>query len=583
MTFIFRLIVLIAVGISTVSAQVSTFPYVENFDGVTAPALPTGWGTSTNRIATGDFVTSVSTPRSTPNTVFSQNAQVTQFVVSPVFDFTNRTPDQLSFYTARSATHTAGLLLEASLDGGTTFSVALSDTIRNPGVTSYVLTSLPLPQSLANRSSVRIRWRIVATAGGGSTATFRLDDVSLTVQTSFDIAVVRLRATPAIAPPHSPLSLSATVRNLGTQSAAGYSVRFTRDINRNNVADPAEEFASQTGAALAAGDSTTLTVSHPSPGSGVHRFHAVVIFPPDEHRSNDTASVLVSVGAEPQTLVVNEIMYDPLADQNEWVEFYHRGTTFIDIANWRFRDRPTAGGAINTFVITTQSRTVQPGDFVVVAAESTILRQFPHLIAPAAGVHLFILNRSAGLSFGNSGDDVVLQDFSGQTIDSVAYLPQWHHPDVFDTRGRSLERINPHVGSNDPRNWSTSTVRAGGTPGLPNSILTTSRPSSATLSISPNPFSPDGDGNEDFCVVRYTVPYTTPTVSVRIFDIRGRLIRTLANAEVGGATGEVIWNGLEDSGLRARLGAYVVLLEAVDATTGETTAAKTVVVVGGSL
>jgi hypothetical protein len=562
-----------------VQAQVSTFPYSEHFDSAAVPNLPAGWSTSTNRVTTGDFVTSTSTPRSAPNTVFSQNAQITQTLTSLVFDFSGRTPDRLSFYTARSGTHTAGLLVEASLDNGITFPVALSDTIRNPGTTSYVLTTIQLPPSLSGQSSVRFRWRLVGTPSGGTAGTFRFDDVSLTVQTAFDLAITRFQASPSAASPRDIITLNATVRNLGTQQASGYSIRFFRDANNNGIAESGEEFATQPGPSIPSGDSAIVSSQHGPLGSGVHRMMAVVIFAQDENRTNDTASTVVSVGADDLTMVVNEIMYDELAGQNEWVEFYQRGTSSIDLANWRFRDRPTAGGSINTFTITTQSRNVQPGAFVVVAADSTILFQFPHLTSSPPGVHLFILNRSGGLSLGNTGDDVVLLDFTGRTIDSVAYLPSWHHQDVFDSKGRSLERINPNIGSNDARNWSTSANARGGTPGQPNSIFATAPPTGATLSVSPNPFSPDGDGFEDFCIVRYNVPIATPTISVRIFDVKGRLIRTLANAEVGGPEGEIVWDGLEDTRQRARLGAYVVLLEAADAQTGAATAAKTVVVV----
>ncbi|HXG37659.1 MAG TPA: hypothetical protein VNL36_02695, partial [Bacteroidota bacterium] len=82
-------------------AQIVPFPYTESFDTVAPPALPSGWLTSTARAPSGDFATTTSTPRSAPNAVLSTNATISQSLTSPTFNFTNRTPDKLQFYTAR--------------------------------------------------------------------------------------------------------------------------------------------------------------------------------------------------------------------------------------------------------------------------------------------------------------------------------------------------------------------------------------------------------------------------------------------------------------------------------------------------
>ncbi|MEX1276932.1 MAG: lamin tail domain-containing protein, partial [Bacteroidota bacterium] len=282
-------------------------------------------------------------------------------------------------------------------------------------------------------------------------------------------------------------------------------------------------------------------------------------------------------------MIINEFMYDPLTGQNEWIEFFNRSNETIDLAGWRFSDRPTTGGSVNTFIMTAQSHTIRPGDFVVAAAESTIFSRFPLLRAPASTRHLFILNRSGGLSFGNDGDAIILRDQSGLAIDTVSYSPNWHHPDVTDSKGRSLERINQEIGSNDRRNWSTSAAFSGGTPGERNSLHTTGLSSNASLSFNPNPFSPDGDGFEDFCIIRYNLPLTTSLIRITIFDRRGRNVKTLANSELAGPTGEVIWDGLDTQKQRVRIGPYIVFLEAIDGQGGIVAAAKGVVVVATKL
>jgi hypothetical protein len=302
----------------------------------------------------------------------------------------------------------------------------------------------------------------------------------------------------------------------------------------------------------------------------------------DERLRNNRASVTIKIGYEPRSLIINEIMYDPLDGQNEWFELYNRSSQPVDLAHWTFNDRATSSG-VNSFVISDSAMMVLSGGFAVVAADSTVCNIFPNLRSPHPDISLSILNRSSGFSFNNDGDAIVLKDLTGQTIDSVAYLPCWHNPDVVDTRGRSLERINPNIATNDPRNWSTCTNIVGGTPGKINSVMTTNAVSNSAISISPNPFSPDGDGFEDYCIIHYNLPMHTSTLNIKIYDIKGRCIRTLANGELAGTQGEIIWDGLDENRQRARIGVYVVYLEATDRSSGRVERAKAVAVVATKL
>jgi hypothetical protein len=559
--------------------------FIEHFDSVTAPTLPHGWTSTSNRAGPGDFVTSTSSPHSSPNAVLSTNSTISQTLTSALFDFAGCSPVKLEFYSARSSSHIAGLLVEVSTDGGGAFPIVLGDTIRNPGTSSYVLSSLPLPSSLAGQSQVRIRWRLIA-APTGTTGTFRLDDVSITTKFSFDLALMNLEFQNPISgdSPSSgqEVTLKATVKNVGSQPVSSYSVQFFRDLNYNSIAEQGERFTDVNGPGLLPSDSTVILGSSPPSYAGDNHFIAVISSLNDSNPSNDTASIVMTVGGNPRALVVNEIMFDPLIGQNEWIEFYNRGSTPLDIARWKFSDRPTAGGS-NSFIITNNSAIIQSGDFVVVSADSSIFSQFSYLESSSQATHLFILNRAGGFGLNNDGDDIVLRDAVGRTIDSVSYSASWHNPDISDAKGRSLERINPEIASNDRRNWSTSPSPTGGTPGRTNALYTTVLPTGASISIHPNPFSPDGDGFEDFCVVQYNLPLMTSIIRITIFDIKGRMVRTLANCELSGSHGEIVWDGLDDTKQRVRIGPYVVFIEAIDQQGGILATARAVAVVATKL
>jgi flagellar hook assembly protein FlgD len=75
----------------------------------------------------------------------------------------------------------------------------------------------------------------------------------------------------------------------------------------------------------------------------------------------------------------------------------------------------------------------------------------------------------------------------------------------------------------------------------------------------------------------------TSTLNLRIYDVKGRLVRTLVNGELAGTAGEIVWNGYDDNKQRARIGVYVVFLEAIDRSSSNVMMAKAVVVVATKL
>jgi hypothetical protein len=171
----------------------------------------------------------------------------------------------------------------------------------------------------------------------------------------------------------------------------------------------------------------------------------------------------------------------------------------------------------------------------------------------------------------------------GNIIDSLIYSDDWHNKNINVTKNKSLERINPSLDSNYPENWSTSASIEGATPGEQNSIYADNNNKQSQISVSPNPFSPDNDGFEDFCIINFKLKETTSQIRIKIFDNRGRLVRTLSNNQPAGAEGAVVFDGLGDDGQTLRMGIYIVFLESLNSTSGILEHLKSVVVVARKL
>lgn len=200
----------------TVSDGTATYPNVtaiyqtgtpnvtlsENFDGVTAPALPSGW-TSVQTVGNSiNWVTTTTTPDSPPNAAFANEPTTIQAaaLVSPPVNISNAN-SQIKFrnkFNLEKGTNVGydGMVLEYSINSGTAWTdiIAGGGTFVSGGYTDtisaadqspiagrrawsgnsggYINTTVNLPASL-NNQTVQFRWLLatddgVTVTGGGA-------------------------------------------------------------------------------------------------------------------------------------------------------------------------------------------------------------------------------------------------------------------------------------------------------------------------------------------------------------------------------------------------------------------------------
>lgn len=553
------------------AAQIGRFPFEEAFDSSTLPDLPPGWTSSSNRTAgVNDFTTVSSSPHSPPNALLSTNATISQWVASPQLDFTGLQPDSVSFSVRRSASHGAPIVVECSIDGGTTFTLILPDSVLPDGSTDYRDAGYPLPAELSEVPHSVIRWRIVP-AATGTAGTVRLDNIRVTALHQVDLGIE------ALSYEQGPL-IRAVVQNNGTEQIHGFSLTFFLDENRDSIAEPTELLGSSTHTeTLGRADSAESVLPVPPLHAGAHQVIGILFALNDTNPFNDTLIATLTAAYPPSSLLINEVMYQPLSGGSEYVELHNPGTAAIDLAGWIISDRPGADGSANELVIPDGTGLLQPGGYLLAGTDTLLIRDFPSIPPPVTIIP------AGPLTLNNDGDCLILLDPVRTVVDSVPYEPGWHHDATLDETGRSLERISSMVSGADRRNWSTCTYAEGGSPGAVNSIALTQIRDALSLTFTPNPFSPDGDGHDDFVLIQFDLPTGSYSFSIRLFDTDGRLIRRLATNEPAGREGSVLWDGLDDFGHKARIGIYVVLLE-IHGDKGEVQEArKNVIVLAGRL
>jgi len=256
----------------------------------------------------------------------------------------------------------------------------------------------------------------------------------------------------------------------------------------------------------------------------------------------------------PFSIVINEIMYEPSSYNCEFIEFYNTTMDSIQIGGWSLNI-----GNSRKLKLSSTYKIFAPKSFIILTKDSSVMSNYSDIRFSNSNV---IINNSLSLS--NNGTSLILNDLYGNTIDTVFYKPVWHNKNIIDKKNKSLERINPLINSNDNLNWSTSVCKEGATPCYENSIFTDLKHEISKITITPNPFSPDSDGFEDFTTINLSLSSVYSQVKIRVFDSKGRLMRTLVHYSPMASSNSIIYDGLDDNGIPLRIGIYILLIEAVN-------------------
>ena len=258
-------------------------------------------------------------------------------------------------------------------------------------------------------------------------------------------------------------------------------------------------------------------------------------------------------------ILINEILFDPIAPGVDYVELYNNTDKTFDLSTLMLgviKESFPNPADTTLKVITTDSRLFLPKTYVLLSTNSEIVGQQYDCLTDN------YVQMASFPSYANAGGTAILMGKDGVTIDAMYYSEKMHYPLLKETKGVALERVSFDQPSMNFDNWHSAAEQVHfGTPGQPNSMMQTSEPSQDVISISPDIFSPDGDGYEDECFINYHFDEAGYTMNIYIFNVAGQLIRHLAKGELVGQEGKVLWNGLDENGNRIPVGVYVIVTE----------------------
>jgi len=336
----------------------------------------------------------------------------------------------------------------------------------------------------------------------------------------YDLGIVSIETDPFKPTPNEPFDLIVNIENRGILSTSGHTVFLYDDIDGSHSYTIVDTLIGSSSIPELASGATasiefTLTLN-----SGMHSFIAALS---DTIRTNNEMSFTIQVGL---SVIITEIMFHPQSGP-EWIEIYNAGEDSIDLQNWTLTDKALGGG------------TITPESFILQSGDYAILSEY---ILGGAICENIILVSWGGLN--DDEEELYLRNADEALVDLAVYEISGSWLDDF-----SAERISILADGTNPANWRQSRSLEGSTPCEDNAIWAAT--SEVTCKIEPNPFDPVKDEN---AVITIHAPIDA-TIEIRIYDLRGRLIKDFE------ARAAAIWDGTDDSNNPVPTGPYVIVAQ----------------------
>ncbi|MDQ6763537.1 MAG: lamin tail domain-containing protein [Bacteroidota bacterium] len=229
--------------------------------------------------------------------------------------------------------------------------------------------------------------------------------------------------------------------------------------------------------------------------------------------SGNNARFGLSQEADSFDIVINEILFNPKPEGADYVELYNRSQKIIDLSHLYIANRNSSNAISSIQQVTTESVLLFPKDFIVLTADEAAVKNQYITTNPDAFISV-----SSMPSFSDDKGDVIILNNQGNIVDEVKYSDKWHFPLVTNTEGVSLERIDYDGQSVQSNFHSASTSSGYGTPGYKNSQYRLDEEVQGTITATPDIFSADNDGTDDFATINYSFPSAGYVANVTIFD-----------------------------------------------------------------
>ncbi|MBK6265523.1 lamin tail domain-containing protein [Marivirga sp. S37H4] len=268
---------------------------------------------------------------------------------------------------------------------------------------------------------------------------------------------------------------------------------------------------------------------------------------------SDHNSATFAVVEEPvqNDVILDEVLYDPRSGGVDFIELYNRSDKYINLRNWQ-----VLGPSQERTIFPDDNVVMAPGDILALTSDFDILvNQYPNSTTPE---NIAVTNLP---SFPNGQGIVHIISANGELEEYFEYDDDMHVPFLRSVDGVSLERISPDAAIDVTNSWASAAATSGyASPGTVNSQLTNENISFGKVEANPKTFAHNAPGR-NYTIINYTIEDAGNIATVKIFDAKGTLVKTLANNETLNNTGFFRWDGDDGQGRKVRTGYYMIYFQ----------------------
>ncbi|MGB0886138.1 MAG: lamin tail domain-containing protein [Chitinophagales bacterium] len=275
----------------------------------------------------------------------------------------------------------------------------------------------------------------------------------------------------------------------------------------------------------------------------------------------NTSDVYFIKSPEVGDLVLNEILSNPYTGAQDYIEIYNTTNQAIDLNGLSFIEYYTDyTDSIQDASAVLTSNYVLPPNAYFTFSEDTESVFLNYIVDKPEW--LFELNIP---NLADKEGDIAIVFFDSIIIDRLHYFSRWNFELLDTDNGVALERIKASGETQDDANWASAAAGVGfGTPTAKNSMAFVDVEQEGIVTVSPEVFTPNQDGIDDFALINYTLDQAGYVADVGVYDVVGRKIKDLATKETIGAEGFWKWDGTNYNREKAKIGMYVVLVSLFD-------------------
>lgn len=272
------------------------------------------------------------------------------------------------------------------------------------------------------------------------------------------------------------------------------------------------------------------------------------------------------------TLKINEVMPDATKDETEeYIELIN--TTDREISLWQtwiaVRKKDGSLGTKYYFPYRMEHdfdrpkvRYVEPRGVVCVSEVPELDSTF---YMSRNGSHFCRMDLP---SLNNEGACIVIGSDDKTVHDEFCYNKSMFGDMIKNRKNVALERISVNKPSLDAANWKVASgVMNYGTPGYKNSNAESDAPEAVKKGfwLENDHLSPNGDEYNDILLVNYNTGHDDYGANIAIYNMKGKLVRTLYNNIMLSSEGTIEWDGTDNNGDTVESGMYVMMVEMLSA------------------